>query len=173
VEFNKLIEMHKEYFEDFMRVSKFIQIFLFAILLGLLIYFFTQLKDLIAFIQKFLSTSKNIVRKSTIKGVKPIDTKSSVEDISKAADNFNYLVKKIDDSIEYSSGAIESASESLEVIEKNIEDLLDLVSTMDSQNSYDKEMIKKEDILIEALEELTTSLQKLQKLKENLDNFKK
>jgi methyl-accepting chemotaxis protein len=173
IEFNKLINMHKKYFDEFMHISKLVQIFLFVILIVLLVYFFTQLKDLIAFIQKFLVTSKNIVKKSTIKEVKPIDTKSSVEDISEATDNFNYLVNKIDNSIEYSSDAIENASNSLGIIEKNIEDLLDLVSTMDSQNSYDKEMIKKEDILIEALEELTTSLQKLQKLKENLDNFKK
>ncbi|MEN4053490.1 MULTISPECIES: hypothetical protein [Sulfurimonas] len=173
VEFNKLIEMHKKYFDNFMYISKFVQIFLFLLLIIVLIYFFTQLKDVIGFIQKFLNTSKNIVRKSTVKEVKPIDTKSSVADISKATDNFNYLVQKIDDSIEYSSASIENASNSLETIEKNIEDLLDLVSTMDTQNSYDKEMITKEDILIEALEELTTSLQKLQKLKQSLQNFKK
>ncbi len=173
VEFNKLIEIDKKYFDNFMYSSKFVQIFLFLLLIIALIYFFTQLNDVIGFIQIFLNTSKNIIRKSTVKEVKTIDMKSSVTDISRATDNFNYLVQKIDDSIEYSSTSIENASNSLEIIEKNIEDLLDLVSTMDTQNSYDKEIIKKEDTLIEALEELTTSLQKLQKLKQNLKNFKK
>jgi uncharacterized coiled-coil protein SlyX len=173
IEFNKLIEMYKKSFDSFLYSSKIVQIILFVTLLMLLLYLFTQLKDVMAFIQKFLYTSKDIVSKSTVKEVKPIATNGSVEDISKAADNFNYLVKKIDDSIEFSSASIENASNSLELIEKNIEDLLELVAAMDTQNSYDKEMIKKEDILIEALEELTTSLKKLQKLKENLDNFKK
>ncbi|WP_457747501.1 hypothetical protein [Sulfurimonas sp.] len=173
IEFNKLIEMHKNHFDSFMNFSKIIELFLFVTLLALLIYFFTQLKDLIGFIQKFLNTSKHIVKKSTVKGVQPIETPSSVKDVLKAADNFNYLVGKINDSIDFSSKAIEKSSQSLETIEKNIDDLLELIATMDSENSYDKELIKKEDILIEALEELTTSYKKLQKLQENLENFKK
>ncbi len=173
VAFDKLIEMHKKYFDNFMYSSKFIQIFLFLLLIIVLIYFFTQLKDVIVFIQNFLNTSRNIVRKSTVKEVVPIETKSSMEDISKATDNFNYLVKKIDDSIAHSTLSIENASSSLETIERHIEDLLELVSTMDTENSYDKEIIKKEDILIEALEELSSSLHKLNKFKQNLQNFKK
>ena len=173
VEFNKLIEMHKEHFDAFMNISKAIEIVLFVLLLGLLIYFFTQLKDVIAFIQKFLNTSKKIVKKSTVQGVEPIETLTNVEDVSQAVNDFNFLVEKIDKSIDYSSEAIENASNSLEMIEENIDDLLELMETMDKQNSYDKELIKKEDILIETLEELSSSLQKLQKLKKDLSNFKK
>jgi len=172
-EFNKLIEMHKQYFDNFIYISKLVQIVLFVILIILLIYFFTQLKDIIQFIQKFLHTSKKIVQHSTVKEVTPIETNSTLQEISKAADNFNYLVQKIDKSIDNSSEAIVNAIESLEVIESNIENLLDFISAVDSKNSYDKELIKKEDILIEALDELTTSLQKLENLKNNLQNFKK
>ncbi len=173
IEFNKLSEIHKKDFEHFMYISKSIQIALFIVLILLLIYFFTQLHDVLGFIQTFLKTSKKIVQKSTIQEVQPISIESNVEDLTKVTDNFNYLVKKIDDSIEYSGKSLQNASASLEQIEKHIEDLLDLISTMDTKNSYDKEIIKKEDILIETLEELTTSVQKLQQLKENLKNFKK
>jgi len=172
-EFNRLIDMYKNSFEYFIYFSKIIQITLFVILLSLLIYFFTQLKDIISFIQEFLHASKKVVTQESVQGIEPIETKSSVEDVSQAAANFNLLIEKINESIDYSSGAIENASNSLEVIEKNIENLLDFMSSVDTKNSYDKEMIKKEDILIEALEELTSSLQKLQKLKQNLNNFKK
>jgi hypothetical protein len=172
-EFNKLIEMHKKSFEYFVYFSKTVQITLFVALLILLIYLFTQLKELMTFIQRFLKTSNDIIDKKSIKGIEKIETYSSLEVLSQAADNFNILVQKINDSIEDSSIAIASASKSLETIEYNIEELLDFISSIDNKNSYDKEIIKKEDILIEALEELTTSLLKLQKLKENLNHFKK
>jgi len=173
VEFNRLIRMHKEHFDSFMKLSKAIEILLFVLLLILLIYFFTQLKDVISFIQKFLNTSKKVIKKSTIKDVQPIETQTNLEDISKAADNFNYLVNQIDSSIEYSCEALEGASKSLEMIEEHIDDLLELMEAMDTKNAYDKEMIKKEDTLIEALEELSSSSNRLQKLKESLSSFKK
>ena len=173
VEFNKLITMHKEYFDTVKSKNKTIQLTLFGILLVLLIYLFSQLKDLIAFIQKFLNTSKKIVQKSTVIGVQPIEDNTHISDVSQAVDDFNFLVKKIDKSIDYSSESIQNASNSLAYIEKNIEDLLELIEVMDEENKLDRELVKKEDILIEALDELSTSLQKLQSLKINLDNFKK
>jgi len=173
VEFNKLITMHKKYFDEVKNKNKTIQTILFIMLLALLIYFFTQLKDLIRFVQKFLKISKKIVEKSTIIGVETIQENTNLVDVAQAVDDFNFLVQKIDKSIDYSSESIQNASNSLEYIEKNIEDLLELMVTMDEENRLDQELVKKEDILIEALEELSSSLQKLQSLKTNLENFKK
>ncbi len=173
VKFDKLIKMHKKYFDEVNNKNKIIQIILFIILLVLLVYFFTQLKDLIKFIQKFLNTSKKIVQKSTVIGIEPIKETTNIVDVTQAVDDFNFLVEKIDKSIDYSSESIQNTSNSLECIEKNIEDLLELIETMDEENKLDKELVKKEDILIEALEELSSSLQKLKSLKINLSNFKK
>jgi len=173
VKFDKLIKMHKKYFDEVNNKNKIIQIILFIILLVLLVYFFTQLKDLIKFIQKFLNTSKKIVQKSTVIGIEPIKETTNIVDVTQAVDDFNFLVEKIDKSIDYSSESIQNTSNSLEYIEKNIEDLLELIETMDEENKLDKELVKKEDILIEALEELSSSLQKLKSLKINLSNFKK
>lgn len=173
VKFDKLIKMHKKYFDEVKNKNKMIQIILFIILLVLLVYFFTQLKDLIKFIQKFLNTSKKIMQKSTVIGIEPIKETTNIVDVTQAVDDFNFLVEKIDKSIDYSSESIQNTSNSLEYIEKNIEDLLELIETMDEENKLDKELVKKEDILIEALEELSSSLQKLKSLKINLSNFKK
>ncbi|WP_434636956.1 hypothetical protein MLC35_10645 [Sulfurimonas sp. NW7] len=173
VEFNKLIKMHKKYFDTLQHKNKTIQVTLFVVLLLLLLYLFSQLKSLLGFIQKFLHTSKKIVQKSTVLGVEPIEEKSSIADVTQAADAFNFLVQKIDKSIENSSKSIQAASKSLEETEKSIEDLLELIAVMDEENILDKNLVKKEDILIESLEELTTSLQKLHSLKIHLDNFKK
>ena len=173
VAFNKLISMHKEYYDAVKSRDKGIQITLFVILLILLVYLFAQLKDLLLFIQKFLHTSKNIIRKSTVQGVKPIEVEANVADVSEALDDFNYLIKKIDRSIDVSSDAIAKSVDSLEEIEKNIEDLIELIATMEESDSLDKELIKKEDILIETLDELSLSAKRLQNLKEELQNFKK
>ncbi len=173
VEFNKLIVMHKAYFDRVKKKEKVIQITLFLVLLILLIYLFTQLKDLLVFMQKFLDTSKKIIQKSTVQGIKPIETKSSSEDIAHALHDFNFFIEKINKSIDYSAISIEKSVESLEDIERNIEDLLELIATMDENESFDKELIQKEDILIESLDELSTTAKKLQTLQINLSNFKK
>ncbi len=169
--FDTLIDFYKEEFERFNYLSKVVHIALYIVLLLLLLYFFTQLKYIMAFIQRFLQRSKNIVTQKSVKGIKPIEKVSHNQEIDVAVENFNTLVEKIDISIDDSSLAIERASDSLEEIEKQIEELLDFMSSVDSDRLYDKEMIKKEDILIEALDELTTSIQKLHKLKENIKIF--
>ena len=61
----------------------------------------------------------------------------------------------------------------MENVEKNIEDLIELIAAMQNGETIDKELLKKEDILIETLDELSLSAQKLQSLQENLHNFKK
>jgi len=172
-EFNKIITMHKHYFDAVKERNRAIQITLFIMILVLLLYLFTQLKDLVLFVQKFLQTSKNIIQKSTVKGVEPIKLAPISRDISEASEDFNYLIKKINDSMEISMQSIQQTTNSLEQVEENIEDLLELIATMHDQKSLDKELIKKEDVMIEALEELSNALQKLQTVQKNLKNFKK
>jgi len=173
VEFNKLIKMHKKYFNGLKERNKLIQISLFIILLVLILYLFTQLKDLILFMQKFLQTSKNIIQKSTVEGVKPIDLKPKLDAVSEASNDFNFLIKKINQSIDISIQSMQNSTNSLEQIEKRIDDLLELIATMDNDIGFNKELIKKENIMIEALEELSNTSHKLQILKKSLEKFKK
>jgi len=173
IEFNKLIKIHKQYFDGLKEKNKFIQISLFTILLILLIYLFTQMQDVLIFMQKFLQTSKSIIQRSTVKGVQPIELKPKVDAVSKASDDFNFLITKINQSIDLSIESMQNSTNYLEQIEKNIEDLLELIAAMESDGNLDKELIKKENIMIEALDELSSTSQKLQILKKNLENFKK
>ena len=171
VEFNKLIKMHNLYFEETINSYKTLQYTLFFILVILLIYLFTQLQNIISFIQKFRHTSKNIIVNSTIKDLKPINIHNNSGELLEASNNFNFLVDKINISIKNSSDSIEYSYKSLEVIENNIEDLLKLLSAMEDNDEIDKELTKKEDILIQSLEELTNSTLNLQSLQRNLDNL--
>jgi len=171
VEFDKLTNMKQRYFEDRLKIKKIILYSLYIALLLMLIYFFTQLKNITSFIQKFLNTSKNIIKNSSIKELKPIKVQKDTKEIIEATNNFNFLVQKIDNSIKNSTNSIEHSYKSIELVEKNIGELLELFYEMQEDKNIDKEMTKKEDTLIQSLEELTTSAKKLKELKTDLDNL--
>ncbi|OHE10035.1 MAG: hypothetical protein A2513_08015 [Sulfurimonas sp. RIFOXYD12_FULL_33_39] len=170
VEFDKLIKKEQENFDSKQNIYILTQYFLFAGLVLLLIYLFTQLKSTIAFIQKFLLASKTVLTNSSIKGLAPIDILDKNEDVSQASKNFNALLKKVNDSILNSSNSIEHSYKSLEILEQNIEDIIELIYEM-SEKTRDKELIKKEDAIIQSLEELSSSTKSLKNVKSDLDDL--
>ncbi|MBA1432177.1 MAG: hypothetical protein FAF04_00940 [Epsilonproteobacteria bacterium] len=168
VAFDRLITMHKQYFDKSKKKNRIIQITLFVTLLLLLVYLFTQLKGLLGFIQKFLKTSKSIIKKSTVKGVQPIETEGNVQDVSEAANDFNFLVQNINESITYAEKSIQGSVDALEDVEEKIENLIELIAAMQTSENIDKELLKKEDVLIETLDELSLSSNKLKSLKKDI-----
>ncbi|MCF6309599.1 MAG: hypothetical protein L3J19_03860 [Sulfurimonas sp.] len=170
IEFDKFIKTEESNFNEEHNVYKLTLNTLFLILVLLLLYLFTQLKSVITFVQKFLLTSKSIITNSSIKELEPIEINDSDGDISQASDNFNTLVKKINSSIEHSSSSIQHSSKSLEIVEQHIEELVDLIYTMNG-DSRDKELRKKDDTVIQSLEELSSAAKALKNLKNDLDNL--
>ncbi|MDD2789471.1 MAG: hypothetical protein PHU40_02275 [Sulfurimonas sp.] len=170
VAFENLAKTHQDSFHDAHEAEKDIQYILFFCLVALLIYLFSQLKNVILFMQKFLDTSKRIIKNATIKDLQPLKFNNNT-DLLEATTNFNLLVETINNSVVYSSESIQNAYESLEVLEKNIEDLFELLGVMQEDDAMDKELTKKEDVLIQSLEELTLSTSKLKNLKKDLDNL--
>lgn len=170
VKSNNLINGEIMRFNKEQKIYIAVQYVLFFILVSLLLYIFTQLKIVIAFIQKFLSASKEILSKTSIKSLQPIEIEYNNNDISKAQENFNSLIKKINDSIASSSNSMEHTYQSLEIVEQNIENLVELIYAM-NEDSRDKELRKKEDAIIQSFEELNSSVKKLKNLKNDLDNL--
>ncbi len=171
VEFEQLIKLHKAYFSEVQEMNKNIQYLLFFLLVALLTYFFTQIKNVILFMQKFLDVSKTIIKNSSIQQLRPIKINNNNIDIVQATNNFNFLVEKINNSVQHSSDSIQHSYQSLETLERNIEDLIELLSIVEEDKVFDKELTKKEDAVIQSLEELTTSTYKLKALKKDLDNL--
>ena len=170
-EFDKLIKIQQLSFKNQLNNIRNLQYILFFTLLTLLLYLFTQLKTLISFIQKFLHTSKNIIEKSTIKGLKQIDISSNNAETSLASNNFNVIVEKIDNSLQNATASAEQTHKLLEEVEINIESMLELFFEMTESETRDKELTKKEDAVIESLEQLITTRTLLQNLKNDLDNL--
>lgn len=171
IEFNKLISLHQKHFDERHENNKKIQYALFSLFFLLLLYMFTQIKVIFSFIQKFLTTSKNIITSSSVKDLEFIEIKQNSDEILEATNNFNSLVKNINESIEFSSKSIENSYKSLEHCENNIEELFEFISKMQDNKKIDNDFIKKEDTLIASLEELSLSALNLKNLKKDLDSL--
>ena len=171
VEFNHLIELHQVDLDETLEVYKNIQYTLFFILMLLLVYLFTQLQTIIAFVQKFIRTSSKIITDASVTAVEPFEVNSKSADITEASNNFNQLLAQINASVNYAGNSIQHSSQALEAIEVKIEDLLALICTMQEGDAIDKELTKKEDALIQSLEELSSCAQNLNALKADLDKL--
>jgi len=146
-----------------------LQYLLFMLLILLLIYIFTQVDEIIRFIQKFTKTSEHIIEHASIKGLEPIDIPSKNAELDIATHNFNTLVSNIDVSIKAATDSITHTSKSLEIVESNIELLISLLHKMKRD---EKEAIyKKEDAVIESLETLMDLTQYLKNLKKDLEKL--
>ena len=171
VEFNNLIDLHQADLDETLESYKNIQYMLFVVLVLLLIYLFTQLQTIIAFVQKFVHTSSKIITDSSVTAVEPFEVNGNSADISEASSNFNHLLNQINDAVDHAGSSIEHSSRSLDAIEAKIEDLLELMCEMQEGDAIDKELTKKEDALIQSLEELSNAAQNLNALKTDLDAF--
>ena len=167
-EFNNILNIKLREYQQDINGYKQIEYSLFAILILLLIYLFTQIQQIIKFIQKFSKTSKSIIENSTIQGLEPME-RIEQEELKEATDNYNHLVEKINYSIDYSNKSINQTTKSLEEVAKNIEDFMELLSTMQEDES-DK-LFEKEDVVIDSLESLMRLRKKLKTLQKDLNNL--
>ena len=169
VAFNTFIDNKQKKYDEKVESYKKIQYILFLILVSLLIYLFTQVREVIAFIQKFSTTSKSIIQKSTIKDLKPMQMRENDEVLKEATENFNHLVNKIDMSIVYAQESIEHTTVSLEAVEQKIEDMMTLISQMQEEES--DTLYQKEDAVIDSLETLMNLTKQLKNLQQDLNKL--
>jgi len=169
-EFDKTLELKQAKYDKDIEIYKLLQYTLFFILIGLLIYLFTQVHLVILFIQKFSKTSKDIIENSTIQGLKPIKEIEQGE-LKEVTKNYNHLIEKINNSIDYSTKSMEQSRKSLEEVERNIEDFMELLSTMQEEKS--EALFEKEDVVIDSLDTIMKLRGKLGSLKNDLDNLLK
>jgi hypothetical protein len=168
-EFDTLIKVKKSNTEISIESDKVLQNSLFFILLTLLFYLFTQLHFVIGFIQKFSNSSKKIIKNSTIQGVKPIEIAPNIHELKEITDNYNFMVKTMNLSIENSTISMNQSIKSLENVAKNIENFMELISTM--QEKETDELFEKEDAVIDSLETLMSLRKRLKDLKIDLDKL--
>ena len=168
-EFDMLIVSKKSHNQQEIEGYRKLQYMLFFILMGLLFYLFSQLHLVIEFIQKFSKTSSKIIKNSTIQGLEPIDIITSKHELKEATKNYNYMVEKMNLSITDSSNSMTVSIKSLEEVAQNIENFMELLSTMHKMKS--DELFKKEDAVIDSLETLMCLRKSLKDLQIDLDTL--
>ncbi len=166
VAFTRYADKKKIAFDHTVHRYKTLQYILFVLLILLLLYLFSQMDEIMQFIQAFTKTSDRIIERSSIKGLAPIDLHSDNNDLDKAAANFNTLVQNIDTSIKIATDSTAHTIETLESVEKNIELLVSLIHEMQSKEK--ESLYKKEDTIIESLETLMALTEYLKNLKKDL-----
>lgn len=169
VEFNTFIENKQKHYDESIERYKNAEYILYFMMLLLLIYLFTQVREIIAFIQKFTNTSKSIIQKATIKDLKPMQIHQNDEVLKEATQNFNHLVNKIDMSIVYAQESIAHSTIALEEVEQKIEDLMTLISHMQEEES--NALYQKEDAVIDSLETLMNLTDQLKDLHKDLNEL--
>ena len=164
--FDTLMQIHQHYFHKRIHHYKIAQYSLFALLLLLLLYLFSQLQNIMLFISKFLNRSSKVLQNADVRELQPIDIKPQDETLRQATENFNSLISNIDDAITHAVSSIEHTNNALEKVDMKIGAFLDLLAQMEEQNSDDtRSMYQREDAIIQSLEELMTARQKLQQLR--------
>jgi predicted PurR-regulated permease PerM len=169
VAFNKYTTSIKAAYDTRLKRYRALQYLLFTLLITLLIYIFTQVEEIIRFIQQFTRTSNRIMERSSIQGLEPIDILSHNVDLDIATDNFNALVSNIDASIKVATDSTSYTVKALEVVESNIGLLVSLLHKMKEDKK--EEMYKKEDTVIESLETLMELTEYLKNLKKDLERL--
>ncbi len=169
VAFDTFLTNKQKQYDETTEEYKNIEYILFVVVVLLLIYLFTQIREIIAFIQKFRTTSKSIIQKSTIKDLTPMQIHQNDEVLKEAGENFNQLVDKIDSSIAYAQESIGHTTTALEEIEQRIENLMTLISQMNDEKS--DTCTQKEDVVIDSLETLMNLTDSLKDLHEDLNKL--
>ena len=167
--FDKQLNIKRVSRQQNIEAYKKLQNTLFFILIILLFYLFTQLHLIFEFIQKFSKTSKKIIKNSTIQGIELINIEAKNYELKEATENYNYMVKKMNLSIIKSSDSMVESIKSLEDVAQNIENFMELLSTMQEKES--DELFQKEDAVIDSLETLMRLRKRLKDLKVALDNL--
>lgn len=171
-EVDNLVSMYTVYAEKKTEYIKNFQYFAGIVLLILIAYGFSQLREIEANAQEFLNFSKKIIENPDNTHLEPIKIDAESE-IVEATDTLNCFINKVNSAMDYSAVAIEqsrNASSKLEEITDEFDKVLD---ELKDSTDISKQLDKSEDMVIESTEELINSTKKLQKLKDELDKLLK
>lgn len=136
----------------------------------LIIYSFSQLKDIEDSANQFLEFSKKVARDEN-EQLQTIKIDAKEKEILEVTDTFNCFINKVNLAVSESAVAMEhskNASAKLEEITDEFDKILDeLENSKDINNTLNKS----EDMIIQSTEDLMNSTKKLQELKKELDTL--
>lgn len=166
--FDHFIHTKEKKYDDEIENYKRLEYILFLVIGVLLMYLFSQIRGVMSFIYTFTETSKNIMKRESIKGLKPMKIRQDDNYTKEATQNYNHLVQTIDSAITFSKESISHTITSLEDTEQKIENFMYLLAKMQQEDS---DFSKKEDAVIESLDTLMNLSERLKDLQKELDKL--
>ena len=169
-EVDNLVSMYTVYTEGKTVLIKNFQYVAALLIILLILYSFTQLKNIEENANKFLEFSKKIVNEEN-EQLQPIKIDANEKEILEVTDTFNCFINKINSAMNESAVAMEhskNASSKLEEITDEFDKILD---ELENSNDINKTINKSEDMIIQSTEDLMNSTRKLQELRKELDNL--
>jgi len=169
-EVDRLVSMYTNYTEnktDYLRYIQYLFGFIIILLMG---YSFTQLKNMEDNAKKFLEFSKKVVENPNNEPLEPIQIEAENE-IVEATDTINCFIKKVNSAVDYSSQAIEQSKNASIKLEEITDEFDKVIDELTHSTDISAQLDKSEDMVIQSQEDLINSTKKLQELKDELDSL--
>ncbi len=170
-EVDNLVSLYTVYSEKKTEYIKNFQYFAAVILLILIAYGFSQLREIEANAQEFLNYSKKIIDNPDNIHLEPIKIDAESE-IVEATDTLNCFINKVNSAMDYSAQAIEQSRNASSKLEEITDEFDKVLVELKGSAEISKQLDKSEDMVIESTEELINSTKKLQNLKDELDKLR-
>lgn len=169
-EVDKLVSMYTNYTEhktDYLRYIQYLFGFIILLLMG---YSFTQLKNMEDNAKKFFEFSKKVVENTNNEPLEPFQIEAEKE-IVEATDTINCFIKKVNSAVDYSSQAIEQSKNASIKLEEITDEFNKVIDELTHSTDISAQLDKSEDMVIQSQEDLINSTKKLQELKKELDSL--
>jgi len=165
VELDKRINEKRVNFNNLIQLYKNIQYLFFILLILLILYLITQMREIVNFVLQFLKLSEKIKKNLSIKDIEQFETKVDDKLVKEATENINSMIVKLNTSINIANTSIINTTRSIENIESNVESLMEVFTNVDNNNS---KISRKEDTVIDSLETIIQLNEKLKNLSKDI-----
>ena len=169
-EVDNLVSMYTTYSEQKSNYVEYLQYIFALIILSLMIYSFSQLKNMEENAKRFFEESKRIMNSNVNEPLTPMKIVAEKE-IVDATDTINCFIEKINSAMVYSSNAIEQSKNASIKLEEITDEFDKIIDDLTNSADISKQLNKSEDIVIQSQENLMSSTKKLQELRNELDKL--
>jgi nitrate/nitrite-specific signal transduction histidine kinase len=169
-EVDNLVSMYTTYSEQKSNYVEYLQYIFALIILSLMIYSFSQLKNMEENAKRFFEESKRIMNNNVNEPLTPMKIVAEKE-IVDATDTINCFIEKINSAMVYSSNAIEQSKNASIKLEEITDEFDKIIDDLTNSADISKQLNKSEDIVIQSQENLMSSTKKLQELRNELDKL--
>lgn len=171
-EVDELVTLYTNHIEQKTEFIKIFQYVAFIILIMLVGFSITKLKQIESHAQEFIKKSQQLMHREFTKPIEPIEIEGEHE-IEEVACSMNHFINQVNDAMQYSQSAIEKSQQASKKLESLSDEFSEIIGNISADKKINTSLDKSEDIMIQSSEDLRKTTKKLQGLKQELDSLLK